>query len=47
MRPIEKKVTPRSMQRKGYATSHTLLSNLACVVLALVTTALIWLSGAI
>ena len=28
MKPIEKKVTPRSMQRKGYATSHTLLSNL-------------------
>lgn len=40
------RLNTRTIQRKGYAVSHTVISNLGCIALALITTALIWLSGA-
>ena len=43
----EPKLNARTVQRKGYAVSHTLFSNCMCVFFALLTTLFIWLSGAI
>ena len=44
---LEKQVTARTAERHDFVVKHTLVSDLICGVLALLTTFLIWLGTSV